>query len=225
MKTKQTRKKLVLVLALGLVASSAVYLAAADHADAPAVTGKTSDITDVYAFQSPANSNNMVFVVNTQGLLAPSATGAAAFDPEVMLEINIDNSATKDNVEDLVIQATFENGNVQVYGPVKPAQTGLKSTLMNGASKVEGPVTKYTDASPKITTSGSISIFAGPRDDPFWFDLAQFKKIVAGQATSFNNPGTDFFAGTNVMSLVVELPKSLLGTGTINVWATSNRKM
>jgi hypothetical protein len=55
--------------------------------------------------------------------------------------------------------------------------------------------------------------------------LAQFKKIVAGQATSFNNPGTDFFAGTNVMSLVVELPKSLLGTGTINVWATSNRKM
>ena len=220
----KTTTKLGLALA-GLMAASGAYLIAADHADAPAVTGKTSDITDVYAFQSPANSNNMVLVLNTQGLLAPSATGAAAFDPEVMLEINIDNSTTKDNIEDLVIQATFVNGKLQVYGPAKPIQTGVSSTLINGATKVEGPITKYTDASPIVTTASGISVFAGPRDDPFFFDLDRFKMILAGTATGFNNPGIDHFAGTNVMALVIELPKTMLGTGTVNIWATSNRKM
>ena len=48
-------------------------LLAADHIDAPAVTGPGStspnnDITDIYAFQSPADNNKMVFVLNTRGL-------------------------------------------------------------------------------------------------------------------------------------------------------------
>jgi len=220
---KFTLKRMAIALTFALGGASGLYLIAADHIDAPAVTGKGSDITDVYAFQSPANANNMVFVVNVQGLLAPSATAAATFDPEVMIEINIDNSATKDNVEDLVIQATFEGGKVQVYGPVAPAQTGLMSTVSGGAA-VEGAISTYT-GTPSFGEGNEIKVFAGPRDDPFFFDLGQYKKVIAGTATSFNNPGTDTFAGTNVLSLVIELPKSKLGTGPINIWATSNRKM
>lgn len=50
-------------------------------------------------------------------------------------------------------------------------------------------------------------------------DFAQFSDIIAGNATSFNNPGSDTFAGTNVMSIVVEVPKSMIGgSGTINAW-------
>jgi Domain of unknown function (DUF4331) len=217
-------KKLIMAVVVAVIGASSVYLIAADHADAPAVTGKTSDITDVYAFQSPSNASNMVLVVNIQGLLAPSATAAAKFDPETMVEVNIDNSATKDNIEDLVIQTTFENGKVQVYGPAKPIQTGLKSTLINTASKVEGSITAY-GSSPTIAEQNGMKVFAGPRDDPFFFDLTQYKKIIAGTATGFNNPGSDTFAGTNVMSIVIELPKSALGTGSVNIWATSNRKM
>ncbi len=217
-------KKLVMAVMVATICASGIYLIAADHADAPAVTGKTSDITDVYAFQSPTNASNMVLVVNIQGLLAPSATAAAKFDPETMVEINIDNSATADNIEDLVIQTTFENGKVQVYGPANPIQTGLKSTLINSAAKVEGAITAY-GAVPSITEQSGMKVFAGPRDDPFFFDLGQFKKILATTATGFNNPGTDTFAGTNVMSIVIELPKSVLGTGSVNIWATSNRKM
>jgi hypothetical protein len=221
---KLNPKKLMMAAVVATICATGAYLIAADHADAPAVTGKTSDITDVYAFQSPTTASNMVLVVNIQGLLAPSATGAAKFDPETMVEINIDNSSTKDNVEDLVIQATFENGKVQVYGPAKPIQTGLKSTLINSATKVEGAITAY-GAAPSITEQSGMKIFAGPRDDPFFFDLDQFKKILATTATGFNNPGTDTFAGTNVMSIVIELPKSALGTGSVNIWATTNRKM
>ena len=221
---KPNQRKVIAVIVMAALLATGVYLIAADHADAPAVTGKTSDITDVYAFQSPSNTSNMVLVVNIQGLLAPTATAAAKFDPETMIEINIDNSTTKDNVEDLVIQTTFDNGKVQVYGPSAPIQTGVKSTLINSATKVEGSITTYGSA-PSIADQNGIKVFAGPRDDPFFFDLTQYKKVIAGTATSFNNPGTDTFAGTNVMSIVIELPKTLLGTGSVNIWATSNRKM
>jgi hypothetical protein len=221
-KTTDLRKGLAVLLAIGVI-SSATYLIAADHIDAPAVTGKASDITDFYAFESPSNSSNLVFVVNTQGLLAPTATAAASFDSDVMLEVNIDNSSNKDNMEDLVLQVTFENGKVQVYGPVAPIEKGLNSTLVTTGYKVESDITTYA-GSPMMGEANGIKVFAGPRDDPFFFDLDQYKKVIAGTATGFNNPGTDTFAGTNVMSVVIELPKSLLGSGPINAWATTNRK-
>jgi hypothetical protein len=221
-KTTDLRRGLAALLAIGVI-SSATYLIAADHIDAPAVTGKASDITDFYAFESPSNSSNLVFVVNTQGLLAPMATAAATFDSDVMLEVNVDNSSTKDNLEDLVLQVTFANGKVQVYGPVAPVQTGLTSTLVTSGNKVEADISTYAGSAMTGEANG-VKVFAGPRDDPFFFDLDQYKKVIAGTATGFSNPGTDTFAGTNVMSVVIELPKSMLGSGTVNTWATSNRK-
>lgn len=218
-------KKVVMCIGLAALVASGVYLVAADHIDSPAVTGSGSDITDVYAFESPEDDDHMVFVVNVEGLLTPGATATASFDEEVMVEINIDNSATKDNMEDLVIQATFEDGKVKVYGPVAPKQKGLTSTLVKGSKMVEAEVTAYGETA-VIGENNDMKVFAGPRDDPFFFDLNKYKAIIGGTATEFANPGTDAFAGTNVMSLVVELPKSMLGTSeTINIWATSNRKM
>jgi hypothetical protein len=73
-----------------------------------------------------------------------------------------------------------------------------------------------------------MKVFAGPRDDPFFFDLTQFKKIIAGTATGFLPAGasTDAFAGTNVMSVVVEVPKSMLGgSGSLNVWVETKKKI
>lgn len=214
---------MTLLVSLFIAGTLGVYLIAADHIDSPAVTGSGSDITDFYAFQSPANSSNLVFVVNVQGLLAPSATAAASFDEEVMIEINIDNSSTKDNEEDLVIQAIFENGIVKVFGPAAPATKGLSSQLLNDVV-VEASISSY-GSSPTIGEKDGYKVFAGPRDDPFFFDLTAYQAIIGGTATAFENPGTDTFAGTNVLSLVVEVPKSALGSGTINTWATSNRRM
>ncbi|MGB5667213.1 MAG: molecular chaperone DnaK, partial [Maribacter sp.] len=46
-----------------------------------------------------------------------------------------------------------------------------------------------------------------------------------GTATSFNDPGSDTFAGSNVMSIVVEVPKTMIGgSGTINTWVESKSK-
>ncbi|NJX16468.1 DUF4331 family protein [Tamlana crocina] len=215
-------KKLTIVFGIGILAVASFFIIAADHIDAPAVQGGNSDITDFYAFQGE-NTDNIVFVANLQGLLSPSATGSATFNENVLVEFNIDT--TNDNVEDLVIQAIPRDGKMYFFGPVAPSQTGLNSTIQTNAT-VGGVVdiTAYGENA-KIASYGDMSFFAGPRDDPFFMDFAQYSEIIAGNATSFNNPGADTFAGTNVMSIVVEVPKSMIGgSGTINTWVASKRK-
>lgn len=199
------------------------FVFAADHRDAPAVTDQKTDITDVYVFRGQDQAN-MVFVANTQGLLTPGATSTAKFDENTLIEFNIDNNA--DNVEDLVIQAIVSGGKMKVYGPIKPSETGKRSKI-EGALSVEVDVTPYGAGSPVIATgTGGIKAFAGPRDDPFFFDLDQFKKITMGQASGFTDPGNDTFKGTNVLSVVVEVPKTALNaaSGKINVWLETKKK-
>lgn len=210
-----------MVLGLSLIIASGLILVAADHIDAPAVTGNAADITDFYAFQGN-DANNMVFAVNTQGLLSPNATGAATFNENVMIEINIDN--TGDNVEDLVIQAIKRDGKMYFFGPYKPSMTGKSSMIDTKAASGDVDITAY-GSSPITSTYSGMKFFAGPRDDPFFFDLGQFQAILGGTAPGFNNPGTDTFAGTNVLAVVVEVPKSMLGgSGTLNVWAETKKK-
>lgn len=225
-------KKILFTAAILLAVAGGAYMYAADHIDAPAVTGPNSaslaaDITDVYAFQSPSASNNLVFVCNTQGLLSPTASASAQFANNTMFEFNIDN--TGDNVEDLVIQCLIQNGKLRVYGPAAPAQAGTSSTVLTNAPRVETDVTTYANSKSGNLSIGTgnngVKIFAGLRDDPFFFDLARFREILAGTQTGFRNPGVDTFAGTNVSSIVVEVPKSLLGNATtLNVWAESKTK-
>jgi hypothetical protein len=222
------KKKFLSLSILGLALLGGIIYAA-DHIDAPAVTGAGSsslgtDITDIYAFQNPADNSKMEFVINTQGLLSPGASMTASFPSNVMYELNIDN--TGDNVEDLVIQFLIQNGKVRAYGPIAPGTTGTTSTVKTNGPVTETTVTAYGAASPTIgTNSNGIRVFAGPRDDSFFFDLVRFKEIIGGTQTGFRTPGVDAFAGTNVMSLVVEVPKSLLGSAaTINVWAETKTK-
>ena len=215
-------KNLKKVLGIGVVATAAFFILAADHIDAPAVQGGNSDITDFYAFQGE-NTSNLVFAANLQGLLSPATTGSATFDENVLVEFNIDT--TGDNVEDLVIQAIPRDGKMYFFGPVAPSQTGLNSTIQTSATS--GGIVDITTygSSANIATNGGMTFFAGPRDDPFFMDFAQYSEIIAGNATSFNMPGADTFAGTNVMSIVVEVPKSMIGgSGTINTWVESKRK-
>ena len=201
-------------------------LYAADHIDTPAVTGQTTDITDLYVFRAQ-DVNNLVFVANTQGLLSPGSSAAAKFDENTVIEFNIDN--TGDAVEDLVIQCKYDaaSNSMLVYGPIKKKKKGLRSKLEGNVS-ASAALTTYGSAPVIGTGATGIKVFAGPRDDPFFFDLNQFKKILAGTATGFLPVGmaSDAFAGTNVLSVVIEVPKSLLGgSGSINTWVETKKKI
>lgn len=215
-------KKSKILAAIAILSIATFVVIAADHIDAPAVQGGSSDITDFYSFQGEDN-NNLVFVANLQGLLSPGATAGASFDENVLIEFNIDTNG--DNVEDLVIQAIPRDGVMYFFGPVAPMQTGLNSTILaDNTMRNQVNITAYGQSA-IIENANGMKFFAGPRDDPFFFDFAQYSAILAGDASGFNNPGSDTFAGTNVLSIVVEVPKSMIGgSGTINTWVESKRK-
>lgn len=222
-------KKTKLFILVGLL-STGIVLMSADHLDAPDVAGTTADITDFYAFEG-ANPDNTVFVVNVQSSLAP-AGDSATFDENVLVEINIDNNG--DLTEDLVIQAIPRNGIMYFFGPYTPSVTGLNSTI-NKSTDYLGQVEISTGANATISSSNGISYFAGLREDSFFFDFSQYNAIIGGMAPNgFNVPGNDDFDGTNVLSITLEVPNSLLGatfdhpagTGTqvFNTWVEAKTK-
>ena len=202
-----------------MVTACGLIMMSADHIDAPSVSGQGTDIADFYAFQSPSNNSNMVFATTLQGLLSPTATSSASFDENVMIEINIDNNG--DAIEDLVIQAIPKDGKMYVFGPYAPSAVGINSMVRTNLAPVIADITSY-GSNASIGQANGISVFAGSRDDPFFFDLGAYSAILAGDAAGFSTPGTDTFAGTNVLSVVIEVPKSTLGgNGTINTWVES----
>ena len=108
-------------------------------------------------------------------------------------------------------------------GPVAPEVTGNLAKLVG----------EYDDARVRVSTTGSkrvgrgdgLRVFAGVRDDPFFFDVGQFNAILAGEATGFNDPGMDGFAGFNAYAIVVEVPIDKLGDNPdIGVWGTTSRR-
>lgn len=210
------------ILNLFVLFAMAISIIAADHIDAPAVSGSSADLADLYVFESPSDDGNLVFVANQQGLMDPATTEAANFDPNQMIEFNIDNDG--DAVEDLVIQCIYAGDKLRVFGPIAPKMTGTTSTINASSDWLTTDLSEY-GKTPIIGSANGIKAFAGPRDDPFFFDFNQFVAILGGNATSFNNPGDDTFAGTNVLSTVIEVPKNLLGgNGSVNVWVESKTK-
>lgn len=233
-------KKTKLFAAIGGlgVALLSVFLIAADHVDAPDVTGQTTDIADLYAFEGD-NPNNTVLIATIQGALSPGdVTNTAMFDEDVVVEFNIDN--TGDFKENLVIQAIRRGDSMYFFGPASPNQTGLTSEIQTSAptSSVKISTTEETITA----TNNGMSFFAGPRRDYFYFDFERFNAVTSGTVApeGFLPAGeaTDFFVDLNVLAISVELPNSMLGTApphvggavgldlppAYNVWVSAKRK-
>ncbi len=220
-----SRKAVLAVLLVGAAAIGVTRLiTASDHRDSLLLTGDpVADIADVYTFTSPSNPANLVLAMTVSGFIPPAEAGTTFFDPNVLYQWKIDNNG--DAVEDLVIQAFVTgSGSNQVMhfrGPVKPSTTGATNRIDLGPETASVRVSN--SATPIVASRNGMTAFAGVRDDPFFFDLVQFKKVIAGEAASFRNPGIDTFAGTNVLALVVELPSALLGNTKLGVWGTTSR--
>lgn len=214
-----------------------------DHQDTPEVElNPRMDMTDVYAFPG-SSPGRIVLVMNSRAFLTPGATAAdASFDPDLLYQFKVDNDG--DAREDRVIQVTFTGSGadqqVEVRGPVAPPVQGA---MMNQIADVSPAVTGAID-----TPSGSsadLQVFAGVRDDPFFLDLeAAFcilpdRKPVGGPLAApcaltpnpsapfyFRNPGINYVQGFNVLSIVVELPSSMLENGApgkLGIWGTISR--
>ncbi|MGH7699334.1 MAG: DUF4331 family protein [Gemmatimonadales bacterium] len=220
-------KRIRLIAAGTAVAATAGFglLVASDHRDSALLTDdRAADIADVYVFRSPANPDNVVFAMTVSGLIPPAEAATTLFDPNVLYQFKIDNDG--DAVEDLVIQA-FGTGSpgrevMHFRGPAAPTIAGTTIRVLPGPEAATVRVSHGAEA--LTATRGTLTVFAGVRDDPFFFDLVQFRKVITGEAAGFRNPGVDTFAGTNVLAIVVEVPRLALGDNpNIGVWGTTNR--
>jgi hypothetical protein len=219
------RGPLLLLVALAIAGVGvARWARAADHRDSSVLTANPArDIADVYSFRSPANPANLVLVMTVSGFIPPAEASNTFLDPGLLYQWKIDNNG--DAVEDLAVQA-FATGTgadqvIHFRGPAAPEVTGTTSRIPDGDELVQVALT--TGDTPVTASAGGVTVFAGVRDDPFFFDLAQFQQIVAGNATAFNDPGTDTFAGTNVLALVFEVPITELGgSSTLGIWGTTS---
>ncbi|HMD01402.1 MAG TPA: DUF4331 family protein [Candidatus Baltobacteraceae bacterium] len=272
MKHRRTIGSLAAVLAI----SAAIFLYTAhpvkssDHQDTFNLAHRSNtsaDITDMYVFPSPANASNVVLVMNVSPLIPAGQGTSKFFDPSVMWQFKIAHGAVGTfNSEDEVIQITVSGTDASqtftLHGPGKPNQVGTTNTLLPATGTFS-----YNNTSGQ-TLSNGILAFAGPRADPFFFDLFQFFNFLGDRNysnhTSQSDPGTGdtltnpmptfngFASGTlsgtggyacstapasnaltqaappgfNVLSYVIEVPRSLLTSGysssTIHVWATAS---
>jgi hypothetical protein len=224
-------KRTKIYLGLVVLAAAGIVLVAADHIDAPSTAGQTTDIADFFAFEPTEGSDNTVFVVDVQTNVLPDLA-YGVFDESVLTEINID--ANNDLVEDMVIQAIPRDGRMYFFGPVAPAQTGLNSAVLTDFPLGDVAISDATAVTE--TTDDGVKLFAGPRQDPFFFDFFQFNAVIGGMAPGGFKPvgeAEDTFDGANTLSIVVEIPNSMLGTTTgmnalglevYKTWVTTNKK-
>jgi uncharacterized protein DUF4331 len=250
-----------------LALSSAVFLyvshpaRGSDHQDSPAVVSQPgADITDVYLFPSPTNANAVDLVMDVVPLIPAGMSANYALDPGVLYQFKISHgplgtTAPADTALQVLANGTGPSQTVSVYGA--SGRLGTKSKTGTSLGTINFNVPNGS------TLNDGIVAFAGPRADPFFFDLFQFFSILpdryynnprtgdmlgsstptfngyASGSTSGSHSGnyacstaastnalTQINGGFNVISIVLEVPKSILVSGSqssiVHLWATAS---
>jgi hypothetical protein len=207
--------KLLVGLSVTALAAALAYAAlpstAADHLDAPAVKkdGRT-DITDIYAFRSKEDADKTVLIMDVNPLAG--VVSGTTFDPKGRYDFLVDN--TGDARADVTLSVTF---------------TGVEGGRQHLKVKRDGKVVGNGSTASTVSLRDGGRAWAGVADDPFFFDLQAFNdqvKGAGGNRTFCDAHATDFFAGTNISAIVLEVPSAwLTGASTnIGVWARTYNK-
>lgn len=196
------------ILAVGLAPISAE---AADHLDAPTASSMgAADINDVYAF-STSDGGRSVFVVtvNPGAGALPNSTEFFGTGVEYNLTVDTDGNAAPD------ITYSLRFGNPSGG---RQAVAIWRNGVQWGAGMTDG----------KITLSGGSKLWAGLRDDPFFFDLDAFKGNILGAENGrmlCDDQKVDFFLGLNVSAIVLMVPNAELGGNGKTVGISANTKI
>lgn len=234
------------------IGAGPLLVSGADHLDSPLVKiDSRVDITDLYAWRTGTTRTSIALNVNP--LTSPAGSKGARFRQTALYEIKIDTDGN--SRADIAYRVKFSNlttfsdgTNNQTFTIKRATGASARRTEWRGTTVAIGKTSRYGGSTRVAAVAGGGSAFAGPRDDPFFFDLVGFKhlksRVLAGRqdlgtvndtancALADDNAaanllscftGTDTFAGTNVSSIVLRLPNSMLGgTGhKVGIWATT----
>jgi hypothetical protein len=190
-------------LAVGL---AAVPGGAADHLDAPTVKkdGRT-DINDIYVFHpgTPQDLSRTVLAMTVNP--AAGVISGTEFGRGMLYDFLVDRNG--DAVEDMILRVGFS-------APGQNGRQRLAVKIVDPRQRRSGPVIARGLTESVIDGAGGVKVFAGLRDDPFFFDLNSFND----GATFCQTGDTDFFLGLNTSAIVIQLPTEWIGSGQVGVW-------
>lgn len=234
-------KRLTAVASLVLLVAPAAAMAA-DHIDSPAaVASPTADITDVYAWMSDdAESVNLIMNV------APFAGESATFSDAVTYAFHV-NSATgygEEQTETLVLCQFYAADGIECWVGDEEYVEGDPSSSAgvasdSGALRVFAGLRNdpfFMEFSGFTATVETVVNVAGDLE----FDAAGCPTVDEATSTALVTqlqsgapvdgeeelpPATDTFAGSNVLSLVLQVDKDLLTDGgpILGVWGSTHR--
>src|SRR6202522_1272452 len=182
------------------------------------------DLCALYAFQSPADPNRTVIILNAN-------PNADALHPDAIYRVNIDTDG--DCLTDIAFSYVFskpENGR-QTFSVFKATGAESRSPEPVG-TKIVADAECAFGPTPNIVRSGPYTFFAGSRSDAFFFDFDGIKALfdIRGKR-NFTEPhlstlggkspwtGVDSNTEANVFSTVVELPTSELAPKPeVHIW-------
>lgn len=171
---------------------------AADHIDAPTATGDPlADINDFYAFVNPNDATETILAITVN----PFADNSSQFSRAIEYQFFFENEPGLQTE----IRCSF-------------SPTQIITCTAPGDRTVSGPVGQ-------TNVNGDFRVYAGLRDDPFFFDFEAFGETLANAEPRFTDPGTDFFAGANVLGIVIGINSEAISPEPEGAKAHFNQRM
>lgn len=245
-------------LVVSLLCLLSVLGVASDHDDGEMERkGRSLNITDVYAFREDnqtgngGDAGNLVLVMNTNPRSLPSQQYFFSTQARYVFHLtrvqDADKAKKPTGLEDVRLTLTFKEPDASSRQPMTlifDDGTPITVSTTSGGNSIL--TTNIADSKAEALTINQLSVngspvtvFAGLREDPFFFDVEQFFKVRAKAVETFvanggrnpqfigflpQNSAKDFAHNYNVNTIVVRLPIALLQKNSnetsFDVWTT-----
>jgi hypothetical protein len=226
---------------------------ASSHREAPAIAeDQFADNTDVYAFISPENPNNLVVVANYVPLLLPfSGPNFYKFSDDVAYDIHFDNNgdAKSDIIYRFLFETTIQNGDTFLYNTgavdsLTDENLNVRQTYdvlrLNGRGVLQNVIDANVPVAPWNVGSRSfpnnsyegvalqaVNTAPAPGNERMFAgprDEPFFVDLHVFDLLGVGDPGFPSTNGVNVMSIVLDLPITRVAQNGMRPGATATGK-
>lgn len=249
MKLAKKVRRTIIAAEIALIALfSSVAIRASDHDDGEVdIKGRAVNLTDLYVFrekdQNPgAADSDLVLIMNSNP--RSLARYQYYFSTSAVYQFHVtqvaDVNSTPSGKGDITLRFTFSPPNsrgnqLMTITATRQGETFTAQTNVNGGPIATTPLNTDTILNTVSLGGSNLTVFAGLREDPFFFDVEQFFRVRAGAAGTGPQVGfrpasqaIDFTKGYNVNTIAVRVPKAFLQGGnpvdTFDLWTTISVK-
>jgi hypothetical protein len=199
-----------------------------------------ADVADVYAWMSSAS--NLALVMD----VSPQDDGSHSFDPSVLYVFHLTSKPGRLGGID-AFGGTLSPGTETDVICRFASNTSVQCWVTFGGTTKDYVAGDPSNPAGITSVLGKVKVFAGRRSDPSSFNISGFNAAIATYKTLFSTStkdmagcpgitdansvrtalrtGSDSFAGSNVMSIVVQINKSLVNADmntVVSVWGSTH---